>query len=275
MMNGILTDKFGYRKVMLGALTFMMAFIFITFFAQNITMLLVGELLCGFPWGIFQTLTVAFASEVCPVPLRPFLTTYVNLVSSFGRLSHCLEILTHGAQCWVMGQFVASGILRGFLNVPGEWAYRGPFAIQWVWPIPIAIGVFLSPESPWWLVRQGRIDDAKRALRGFTGAAETDEDIDKTVAMIQATNELEKSYKEGTSYLDCFRGVDLRRTEVSAIVWFIQSWCGAAFMGYSTYFYQQAGLPTERAFDMSMVQYALGAIGTVSALLRGCVDSMC
>jgi hypothetical protein len=31
----------------------------------------------GLPWGIFQTLTIAFASEVCPVPLRPFLTTYV------------------------------------------------------------------------------------------------------------------------------------------------------------------------------------------------------
>jgi SP family general alpha glucoside:H+ symporter-like MFS transporter len=50
---------------------------------------------------------------------------------------------------------------------------------------------------------------------------------------------MEKQYKEGTSYLDCFRGVDLRRTEISALVWFIQSWCGASFMGYSTYFYQQ------------------------------------
>ncbi|KAL7006766.1 hypothetical protein EMMF5_003652 [Cystobasidiomycetes sp. EMM_F5] len=83
--------------------------------------------------------------------------------------------------------------------------------------------------------------------------------------MIQATNELEKTYKEGTSYFDCFRGVDLRRTEVSSLVWFIQSWCGASFMGYSTYFYRQAGLPQERAFDMSMVQYALGAIGTMAS----------
>lgn len=33
-------------------------------------------------------------------------------------------------------------------------------------------------------------------------------------------------------------------------------------MGYSTYFYQQAGLPTTSAFDMSMAQYALGMVGT-------------
>lgn len=143
-------------------------FIFITFFATNITMLLIGELLCGLPWGIFQTLTVAFASEICPVAMRPYLTTYVNL-------------------CWVMGQFIASGVLRGFLDVQSEWAFRGPFALQWAWPVPIAIGVYLSPESPWWLVRQGRHEDAKKALRRFTGTAETDEDIDRTVAMMHQT----------------------------------------------------------------------------------------
>lgn len=34
-------------------------------------------------------------------------------------------------------------------------------------------------------------------------------------------------------------------------------------MGYSTYFYQQAGLADANAFDMTMGQYALGAIGTI------------
>ena len=42
-------------------------------------MLLAGEILCGIPWGVFQTITTAYAAEVTPVALRPFLTTYVNL----------------------------------------------------------------------------------------------------------------------------------------------------------------------------------------------------
>jgi SP family general alpha glucoside:H+ symporter-like MFS transporter len=40
---------------------------------------------------------------------------------------------------------------------------------------------------------------------------------------------------------------------------------GATFMGYSTYFYVQAGLAIDNAFTLSMAQFALGAIGTLSS----------
>jgi SP family general alpha glucoside:H+ symporter-like MFS transporter len=36
-------------------------------------------------------------------------------------------------------------------------------------------------------------------------------------------------------------------------------------MGFSTYFYKQAGLPDVAAFDLSMVQYALGIVGTIGS----------
>jgi MFS transporter, SP family, general alpha glucoside:H+ symporter len=72
--------------------------------------------------------------------------------------------------------------------------------------------------------------------------------------MMITTNELEKAVESGTGYWDCFKGIDLRRTEIVCITWSIQNLCGSAFMGYSTYFYEQAGLPTVDAFDMSMAQ---------------------
>ena len=51
--------------------------------------------------------------------------------------------------------------------------------------------------------------------------------------MIKATNELEKAMCAGTSYLQCFRGIDLRRTEIASMAWIAQAFCGAALMGYS------------------------------------------
>lgn len=67
----------------------------------------------------------------------------------------------------------------------------------------------------------------------------------------------------GTSYLDCFKGVDLRRTEIVCGAWAVQQLCGSAFMSYSTYFFQQAGLSKEHAFDLSMGQYAINTGGTI------------
>jgi MFS transporter, SP family, general alpha glucoside:H+ symporter len=46
-LNGYLTDRFGYKKTMLGALVFMNFAIFVSFFAVSLEMLLVSQLLCG------------------------------------------------------------------------------------------------------------------------------------------------------------------------------------------------------------------------------------
>ncbi len=242
--NGIVSERYGYRKTMIGSLFLVVGFVFILFFAQSLGTLLAGEFLLGFPLGVFQTLTVTYASEVCPVVLRCYLTTYVNL-------------------CWVMGQMIASGVLRGLVGRTDQWAYRIPFAVQWVWPVPIMIGVFLAPESPWWLVRRGHTDKAIKALQRLTSSADVDFSADETVAMMVHTNELEKEIDAGTSYLDCFKGIDLRRTEVVCFTWAAQNLCGAGLMGYSTYFYVSAGLPSVQAFNMSLGQYAIGFFGTL------------
>lgn len=165
----------------------------------------------------------------------------------------------------VLGQLLASSVLRGMLSRTDKWGYKIPFALQWIWPIPIAIGVIFAPESPWWLVRKERIEDAKKALIRLTNPEnDTHFNADETVSMMQHTNELEKAHSVGTSYKDCFTKTDLRRTEVVCFTWAIQTLCGAtSFMGFSTYFYKAAGMPEEHAFTMSMAQYALGAIGTI------------
>lgn len=244
-INGIVAERYGYKKTMMGALAAVTAFIFIVFFVQSLPQLLVGLILMGVPWGVFQTLTCTYAAEVTPVPLRPILTTYVNL-------------------CWVIGQFLASGVLKGVGDRTDQWSYRIPYALQWLWPIPLIIGIAFAPESPWWLVRQERYEDArKQLLRLASPEKNPDFNADETIAMYKHTDEMEKAECSGTSYLDCFKGTDLRRTEIACMTWFVQSFCGSSFMGFSTYFFEQAGLATSNAFSMSLGQYALGAVGVV------------
>ncbi|KAK2597357.1 hypothetical protein QQS21_006054 [Conoideocrella luteorostrata] len=247
-LNGYIADRFGYRKTLIGALSACVAFIFIPFFAESLPQLLVGQILLGTPWGVFQTLTTTYASEVCPTHLRAYLTTYVNL-------------------CWVIGQFIASGVMRGMVTRTDQWGYKIPFALQWAWPIPLIIGIYLAPESPWWLVRRGRIEDAKKSLlRLTTRNSNVDFKPDETISMMVHTNEMERELTSGISYRDLFRGsVNARRTEIVCTTWAIQTLCGSTFMGYSTLFYQQAGMDVENSFNMSLGQYALGAVGTISS----------
>jgi MFS transporter, SP family, general alpha glucoside:H+ symporter len=213
MLNGVVADRFGYKKTMVGALTFMTAVIFIPFFAPNIIVLEIGQILCGVPWGMFQTLAISYASEVTPTSLRAYLSSFCNI-------------------SWVIGQILASGVLRGMLSNETEWSYRIPFALQWLWPVPIAVACLFAPESPYWLVRKNRFDDAMNSIRRLQSKSEGEETVAATVSMIRLTNEQEKAVQEGTSYWDCFKGVDRRRTEVACVTWVCQNMCGSGFMGY-------------------------------------------
>ena len=57
-----------------------------------------------------STLAEAYASEVCPIALRGYLTTTVNLA-------------------WVVGHLIGAGILRKAASMTGTWSYRMPFAV--------------------------------------------------------------------------------------------------------------------------------------------------
>ncbi|KAI5256311.1 sugar porter family MFS transporter [Aureobasidium subglaciale] len=179
---GYIVERIGYKKTMIGSLVGLTGFIFIVFFAQSLPMLLVGEILMGIP---------------C---LRAYLTMYVNL-------------------CWVIGQFLSSAVLKAVADKTGPIGYKLPYGLQWIWPLPLIIGIALAPESPWWLVRQGRREEAKAQVLRLTSRNQTDSgfNVDETVNMMVYTDELEKASTFGTSYLDCFKGTDRRRTEIIAM----------------------------------------------------------
>lgn len=238
-----MTERFGYRRSLIGALLFLCAAIFLAFFAVHIEMLMASEVLCGLSWGVFQTLATTYAADVVPMGLRAYLTSNVNL-------------------CWLMGQLVGSGVLRGTLRWGTEWSYRLPFGLQWMWAVPILVGTYYAPESPWWLVRHERYDDAKKALHRLTSPGRRF-NADETVSMMRHTNEVEKYLTKGTSYRDCFRGTDLRRTEIACMTWAIQVLCGAPLTGYATYFFVRAGLSSRDAYNMSLGMYGLALVGQV------------
>ncbi|KAJ7144053.1 general substrate transporter [Mycena epipterygia] len=145
--------------------------------------------------------------------------------------------------CWGLGQVVCNGVIRSMLPRTDQWAYRIPYALQWMWPVPLLIGVVLASESSWWLVRRGRLEDAKHALLRLTSLDhETDFDADETIAMMRHTR---------------------RRLQgaIVCIVSAMQNLAGNSFASYSTYFLEQAGLAPAKPCDFALGQYGIHMAG--------------
>ena len=130
-----------------------------------------------------------------------------------------------------------------------------------MWPVILIPLIFFAPESPWWLVRRGRLDDSRKVLQGLTSPRNIDFDVEKYVALMVVTTEHERAVMAETSYWACFKGVNLRRTCIVVGIYCIQTLNGNPLRGYSTYFLEQAGLPTTQAFNLSIGGYALAIVG--------------
>lgn len=245
-----LVDIIGYRYTLIPALASSIGLIFIQFFAPNVHVLMVSYVLLGINWGSYQTVCVSYAMDIAPTTLRLYLTTYINC-------------------CWVFGQLISSGVVKAILQLSDPHAYRIAFAIQWIWPIPIMTGIFFAPESPWFLVRKGRLEQAKHALERLLSQSEhiPDKSIisQSMLTKIQMTIKEEDAVSAGSSIIECFKGTNFRRTRIAAFTWLIQNITGSSLMGYSTYFYQNAGVPVSMSFTFSIIQYCLGIVGTIGS----------
>lgn len=117
--------------------------------------------------------------------------------------------------------------------------------------------------SPWWLVRKGRLEEAKASIKRLTNPElVSDQDAANTVAMMVHTTEMEIQASSGTSYIDCFRGIDRRRTEIVMMTFAMQLLSGQNLIGQGVQFLQTAGISTDLSFSLNMVLNSMFIIGT-------------
>ena len=233
-LAGPLTSRIGYRWATITGLMFLNAFICVFYFAKSLPVMFVSQLLEGVPWGIFIANAPAYCSEITPIQLRAPATQMLQMF-------------------WAIGAIIVGGVTYRYngRNDPSAYRYilfhytniflvnersRIPIALQWMFPTPLAILLWMAPESPWWLVRKGRLQEAEHAV-GRLGRKAT-LNVSEAVSMMRRTIELEKSVKE-PNHLELFKGTDLYRTLIVCGVYAAQNLTGNLIANQAVYFFER------------------------------------
>ena len=127
-----------------------------------------------------------------------------------------------------------------------------------MFPTPLMILIFLAPESPWWLVRKGKHEQAAKAVERL-GRKSRIVNSSETVAMMRRVVELEKSEKK-PSHIELFKGTDFRRTLIVCGVYAAQNLTGNLIANQAVYFFRQAGIGVNTAFALGLITSALQMI---------------
>lgn len=156
LCSGGIADRVGRRRT-LGALgVVFIAGIAIAALATGYPMMLLGRLVMGLGVGGVSAVVPTYLSEISPTRIRGRMLTLNQLLITVGLLaSYLVNLAFAGSENWR--------------------------AMFWIGAIPAAalvIGIAWVPESPSWLVRRGRLDQARAALGRVTDDAGTRAVID-------------------------------------------------------------------------------------------------
>ncbi|KAK4234234.1 general substrate transporter [Achaetomium macrosporum] len=241
--TGLISDIFGRKKTIIFACFLCIAGILTQYFSHTILQFFGGKLLSCFGFGLGHSLGPVYVAELAPVKMRGICLALVNTMI-------------------VVGQWLNSLAVYGSSFRTDDLAWRIPIATQIIPPGILLLGLPFLPESPSWLIIKGKPQEAAASFRKFNGS---DFDVDTAMATTTAAVVAEKELaKEGsqTSWLQCFRGIDGRRTLIVCMVYISQQFIGVNFIaGYLAYYFKLAGV--QNALGVSQAAYAVQLFGNI------------
>jgi hypothetical protein len=87
-----------------------------------------------------------------------------------------------------------------------------------------------------------------------------DNHIEARLAYLQSSIQHEIEAKSTATYLDCFKGTDLKRTLTVCLLMFGNGLIGTAFLAQNIYFLMLAGLPVIHAFDINIGGFGIALL---------------
>ncbi len=211
-----LNDRFGRRYSLMGfSIIFLVGAAVQTAATHSIGQIYAGRVIAGLGIGGMSSITPVFVSENSPPAVR-------------GRITGLFQ------EFLVIGSTFAYWLNYGVaLHIPASTKqWRIPVGIQLIPGGFMFIGLFFLKESPRWLVKQGRVEEATNALAYMRREEPTSHDIVQEMAEIRAAIDEEFAATEGVTWKECIAPGNRFRFLVAFCIMFWQQFSGTNSIGY-------------------------------------------
>ena len=155
MIAGVLADRSGRRLTNIAAGVIFATASLLCVVASSVPTLIAGRFLVGCGFGLTSVGAPMYIAEVSPARVRG---TFVSLF----QLAVTVGILLAYVVCAMLAPAAAWRWMLGLAAVPG---------------LVLAIGMTFMPESPRWLVKQRRLEDARSVLGKINPHSNPDETL--------------------------------------------------------------------------------------------------
>ncbi|PKS12581.1 hypothetical protein jhhlp_000789 [Lomentospora prolificans] len=243
---GVVAAKFGRRHCLWAACLLCCVSNIIMMATTSIGALYAGRFLIGLANGYFMTFSQLYIQESSPAKYRGLFLTAFQFFTSVGTL-------------------IGSIVDWATAKRPDKSAYLIPLGIIYVVPCFLVIAMFFIPESPRWLILQGRYEEGVKALVWLRPAGG---DAEGEAREIRAAIDKEKETASGVGIWDMFRDpVDRRRTILAVCSVTLQAASGSMFIiAYKAYFFTMA-----RVSDPFAMSNVLSTIGIIAILMNSLI----
>jgi len=200
-LSGWLSDRFGRSRNLLLAAVLILLSAIGSAWAMNIELLVFARWLGGLGVGISAMVCPLYISEISPTHLRGRLVTMFQFAITLGIMIALFNnyFLHHWAAS--VAETAAEGSFMKWFVADETW--RAMFGSELVPGLFFLVMAAFLPESPRWLVKEGRVEKAGQVLNHIfrNGADQELESIQETVAKESASQKrfvdvLQKKYRK-------------------------------------------------------------------------------
>ncbi|KAI1617370.1 general substrate transporter [Exophiala viscosa] len=228
--DGYCTDRLGRKVAMHITWLALVISVALESAASNWLYWLFAKLIAGAGLGMMQATYPMYIAEQSPTPIRGLLTTSYMI-------------------WYVIAQIFGPLALRQ-LSISDPYNFKIPIYTQWgMLGVLLIINVFL-PESPWWLVQKGRINQAEKVLatthKGVPGY-DTKHELSIIVATVQHEDLI-------------FKGTNFWRLFIAFWPKAMQQLCG------QSYFFELAGNAAPFTVTIILAVCQLAGVATTSVI---------